>query len=134
MELKRWPKFLGLPLNLQPKYFPVSADLASHLIIAASEQSFASANRLTEACMRGAWVEEKNISEHDTLRDIVTSAGLDADALFKNAADSSPATYDRYTEEAMQLGVFGVPTYVYRGELFWGQDRLDFLDRTLQRG
>jgi 2-hydroxychromene-2-carboxylate isomerase len=134
MELKRWRAFLGVALTLQPKYFPVSPDLASHLIIAASEQSFASGNRLTEACMRGVWVEEKNISELETLRDIVSSVGLDADELFKNASELGPALYDRYTDEAMQLGVFGVPTYAYKGELFWGQDRLDFLDRALHRG
>ena len=134
VELKRWRDLVGLPLTLQPKYFPVNPDLAAHLIIAAAEQNFTSGNSLTEACMRSVWVEDKNISEPETLRAIVSSVGLDADELFKNAAEFSPTVYDRYTEEAMQLGVFGVPTYVYKGELFWGQDRLEFLDRALQRG
>ena len=50
-----------------------------------------------------------------------------------NAARSEEnvARYDALTQEALQRGVFGAPTYVYNDELFWGQDRLDFLDRAL---
>ncbi len=132
MELKRWRDYLGIPLNIQPKFFPVNPELASLLIIAAGENRSGVAPSLAYDLMRAVWAEERDIADVETLKAIIKAKGLPADDLL--AAAQSPqtkATYEALTKEAMDRGVFGAPTYAFRDELFWGQDRLDFLDRAL---
>ena len=134
VELKRWSEFLGIPLNLQPKYFPANGDLAAFWILAAAEQSADDALALTGAIGRALWVEERDVANADTLAGLAQGRGLDAARLGDRA--QSQAIKDRYaalTQEAIARGVFGAPTYVYHDELFWGQDRLDFLARKLAK-
>jgi len=134
LELKRCSEFLGIPLNPQPRFFPAPGDQAARVIIASLNEGVGVTLRLTFAIMRALWQEDRDIAEPDTLRDIVAGQGLAADTLLHDA-DSSVIVdaYERYTREAIARGVFGVPTYVLRDELFWGQDRLDFLDLALAR-
>ena len=135
VDLPRWAAFRNRPLNLHPKYFPVDGNPAAHWIIAA-EAGFgqAAALRLTGAVLQGVWAEERNIADPAELAAIATGAGLDAAALADGAArPETEATYDRYTREAIDLQVFGAPWYVVNGEPFWGQDRLELLERALAR-
>ncbi len=130
-ELKRWRDFLGVPLNIQPKYHPVASDLASQLIIAA-ERAGAPAGPLSFALMRACWAEERNISDAETLAGIATAQGLDGAKLLATARTPEiTMLYEALTREAIDRQVFGAPFYIYKGEPFWGQDRLDFLDRAL---
>jgi 2-hydroxychromene-2-carboxylate isomerase len=134
VELERWPKFLGLPLNKQPKFFPVASDLASKWILAAVNRGTPDALKLTGAILRAVWAEDRDISDANTLAAIAREQMLDADALAAGAlAPGTSARYEALTQEAIERQVFGAPTYVYRDELFWGQDRLDFLDRELAK-
>ena len=135
IELARWSKHLGLPLNLQPRHFPVPAAIASKWILAAlSEQGAAGALKLTGALLRAVWAEERNIAENDTLAAIASEQGFDARSLAEAAASAGIGErYDALTQEAIDRQVFGAPTYIYRDEPFWGQDRLDFLDRALAK-
>jgi 2-hydroxychromene-2-carboxylate isomerase len=133
-ELERWAKHLDLPIHRQPAFFPVSGDSASKWILAAAKGSAADALKLTGAILRAVWAEERNIADASTLATIAAKQGLDAKALAANA--ETPATIARYealTQEAIDRQVFGAPTYVYHDELFWGQDRLDFLARELAK-
>jgi len=134
-ELQRWSTFLGLQLNLQPKFFPVSGDLAAKLIIATQlAHGTGTALELAGAIMAGVWAEEKNIADHDTLAGIAAAHELDGKALLKSADTASiQNAYDRFTDEAISASVFGVPWYVVDGEGFWGQDRLDFVERALAK-
>lgn len=135
MELKRWRDYLGVSFILQPKYFPVASDLAARAINAAVATDPAAAPDFALGVMRSIWAEERNIAEPEVIGAAARAAGLSADKIL--AAAQSPetaATYDRLTQEAIDRGVFGFPTFVYRDELFWGQDRLDFLDRALAKG
>ena len=133
-ELERWPKFLGIRLNTQPKYFPVSGDLASKWILAALARGTPDALKLCGAFMRAVWVEERNVADAGTLAAIAQEQGLDGKALAAGAdAANVAARYESLTQEAIERQVFGAPTYIYRDELFWGQDRLDFLDRELAK-
>lgn len=130
-ELKRWRDFLGLPLTIQPKYHPVASDLAAQLIIAA-ERAGKSAGPLSFALMRACWAEERNISDADTLTVIASEQGLDGAKLVATARKPEiVALYEALTREAIDRQVFGAPFFFYQGEPFWGQDRLDFLDRAL---
>jgi len=135
LELTRWSEFLGIPMNVQPKFFPVSPELANRMLIAARlTHGVDVALSLTQAVMRGLWAEEKNIGDEDTLVQIAGSLGLDGKALIKSAETASvQAEYDRNTEDATAASVFGSPWYVLDGESFWGQDRLDFLERAMQK-
>ena len=124
-ELARWKAFLGVPLNTHPRYFPADATLAACVIAAAPADA-----RLALAgdFMRAVWVEEANIADPATVAAIAARHGI-ADAAA--AAARGRPVYEANTQEAVARHVFGAPTYAYRDELFWGQDRLDFLDRAL---
>lgn len=135
MELKRWREFLAIPLNLEPKFFPVPAEAAATLILAVlARHGVDSALDIAGDCLRAIWAEDRDISVPTTLHEIVAARGLDADALLAHATSAEVAArYVMHSQEAIARGVFGSPTYVLRDELFWGQDRLDFLDRALAR-
>jgi 2-hydroxychromene-2-carboxylate isomerase len=131
-ELARWSSYLSLPLNAQPKHFPVAGDLACRAVIAALDTGDEAALALTGALARAVWAEERDIADPDTIAAVARACGLDAAALRSRAMSAETgARYDALTAEAIERGVFGVPWYVYRDAPFWGQDRLDFLDRAL---
>ena len=132
MELARWKEHLGVPLNSKPKFFPVDANPAAIAIVAAAPSGVNVQMRLAGAILRALWAEEKNIADPATLKAIAASVGLDGDKLLATAPSAKPE-FDDLTQEALGRGVFGAPTYVYREELFWGQDRLDFLDLALAK-
>ena len=134
-ELKRWSEFLRIPLNQQPKFFPVAGDPAAKLIVAALEASgTGAAMKLAGAVLRAVWAEEADIADEATLDGLARACGMDGAALLERSrAPQVQERYDAFTREAIDAQVFGAPTYALDGELFWGQDRLDFLDRALAR-
>jgi len=133
-ELQRWSEHLSIPLNLQPKHFPVNGDLAAYWILAAAEQGLAQALDLTGAIGRAIWVQERDVAAESTLIAIAGEIGLEPGALARRAGSGEiVGRYKALTQEAIERKVFGAPTYIYRDELFWGQDRLDFLDRALAK-
>lgn len=130
-ELARWSQFLDLPLNLQPTYFPVQSDAAARLIIATQlAHGTNAALELSAAIMRAVWAEEQNIADSATLQAIANQLGHDGQNLLKSSETTSvQAEFDRFTEEASAANVFGAPWYIVDGEGYWGQDRLDFVER-----
>ena len=133
IELKRWREFLNMPLHLQPTSFPVDESLAARLVVAARNDG-ADAVGFAHAIMRSIWAEDRNIADPETLEEIIVECGLDPAKLFKAAdSDAIRADYDAGTQQAIDAQVFGAPTYILNGEPYWGQDRLDFLDRALAR-
>jgi 2-hydroxychromene-2-carboxylate isomerase len=135
VELKRFSEFLGQPIVLQPKYFPVNADDAAKLIIAVDMHDGSdAAMRIAGRILRGVWVDERNIADARDLATIVAEEGLPARRLDDSMSQAVHVRYERDTQRAIDAGVFGAPSYVVDGELFWGQDRLDFLQRRLARG
>ncbi|MEX0922921.1 MAG: 2-hydroxychromene-2-carboxylate isomerase [Rhodovibrionaceae bacterium] len=134
VELERWSKYLEMPLTLKPAYFPAPDIEAARAVIAA-DQTGGDPLKLSHAILKAVWAEERNIADFGTLQEIAEESGHHATALMAAAGEpTTKTTYEKYTEEALEAGVFGAPTYVYAGELFWGQDRLDFLDRALAEG
>ncbi len=132
VELARWRDYLGMPLNVQPKFAVSGGDLASCWIIAALEVETRRALDFAGTVMRARWAEERDIADADTLARCASTAGLDAAAIAARAnAPESAARYATFTQEAIERQVFGAPWYVVDGEPFWGQDRLEFVDRAL---
>lgn len=132
VELARFRDHLKLPLNLYPKYFPVAGNAAAQLIIAVDENDgWQQALRLTGAVLAAVWAQERNIADAAVLAELLTETGLPAQRLEQSASEPVLARYEQITQQAIDTGVFGAPTYVLDGELFWGQDRLDFLQHKL---
>jgi 2-hydroxychromene-2-carboxylate isomerase len=133
VELRRFSDWLGVALNVQPAHFPVAGDPAARLIIAADE-AHGSGAALDLAGRVGAaiWAEQRNVADPAVLQALLQEAGLDAALLQRADAPAVAERYATFTREALEAGVFGAPSYVINGELFWGQDRLDFVERRLR--
>lgn len=130
-ELGRWRDHLGMALNLHPAHFPVDHTAAGRMVIAAS-QTGADVASLANAYLTAVWAEERNIGDNDELVAIANQQGLDGAQLLTRSDDVAvEAEFEKNTEDAIAADVFGSPTWVVDGELFWGQDRLEFLDRAL---
>jgi 2-hydroxychromene-2-carboxylate isomerase len=133
-ELQRWSELLHTPLNLHPEFFPVASDTAAKLIIAATQShTTQQALQLAGALGAAVWAEQKNIADPSSLIQIADQIGLPgAELLDLAGSEAVAAQYLRNTEEAIEAQVFGVPWYRVDGEGFWGQDRLDFVERKLR--
>ena len=135
MELRRWSETRGIPLVIEPKCFPSDDSAATRLVIAAKLQG-KDAHRLSLELGRAIWEREESFAEESVMAAAAQRAGLDASALRAGGpADAElDALFQQYTEEAVTAGVFGAPSYVLpSGEIFWGQDRLDLLERALKK-
>ncbi|MEO7727623.1 MAG: 2-hydroxychromene-2-carboxylate isomerase [Burkholderiales bacterium] len=131
LELDRWRKFLGMPLNLKPRFYPPDNRLATHAVIAAQQAGLA-AVRLSHAILQALWADERNSADRATLIAIAHENGIEGEWLFAAATDAPvDAEFERNSLDAVARGVFGSPTYYFAGVPYWGQDRLDFLDRAL---
>ncbi len=132
LELKRFAEALALPLVVQPRFFPV-AGLAAAQLIVATEQVLgtASAMRLTGAIGAAVWAQERDIADTATLAALLGECELDAGLLAQSQSAEVQSRYAQNTQAAIEAGVFGAPSYVVDGELFWGQDRLDFVESRL---
>jgi 2-hydroxychromene-2-carboxylate isomerase len=132
VELRRFSEWLQLPLTLQPKHFPVAGDPSARLIsVVAERDGSQAAMRLSGAVLTAVWVQERDIADTDTLAALLRETGLDAARLAQSQGEQGQALADAHTQAAIDAGVFGSPSYVVDGEMFWGQDRLDFVERRL---
>ena len=129
-ELRRWRDHLQLPLNLEPNHFPVSDKLAATMVVKLREQHRESALRFAGACLAAVWVEDRNISDRDTLLAIAEAVEVDGEHLLKDT-DVALQTIAQESAEAVDRSVFGAPSYLVGEQLFWGQDRLQFLEGAL---
>ena len=140
LELARWRDYLGMPLNLEPAYYPKGAPVdpdwnkyPGWMVIAAQLQGL-DAQPLSHALLRALWAEERDTSEAEVRIAVAEENGYDGASLqaLEQAAETL-AVYRANSAEAIEAGVFGAPTFILNGERFWGQDRLAFLDRALDR-
>ncbi len=130
-ELRRQAAHLGLPINLKPAHWPTNGAPAAYAFIAAQQAGGGDLGGLAHAITRAVWAEEKDIAQDDVIRALLRDAGFDP-ALADSGLLAGAETYAANLEDAVDRGVFGAPFYVTEdGERFWGQDRLDDLDRHL---
>ncbi|MEQ8345160.1 MAG: 2-hydroxychromene-2-carboxylate isomerase [Sneathiellaceae bacterium] len=136
MELKRWSAFRDLPLVIQPAQFPVSDALANKALLALHRDG-ADAEAvldLAQSFHALLWLEDGNLASLSALAGRANQHGHDGAALLEKAGSPEiAALYEQESRAAIGAGVFGAPTYRLGEELFWGQDRVDFLDRALER-
>lgn len=132
VELQRFAHHLALPLVLQPRFFPVAGDPAARLIIAvALAHGTAAGLEFAGAVLAAVWAQQRNIAAPDVLGELLLEQQLPSALLAAAGTDEVQRVYDANTQAAIDAGVFGAPTYGLAGELFWGQDRLEFLQRRL---
>ncbi|WID99827.1 2-hydroxychromene-2-carboxylate isomerase (plasmid) [Bosea vestrisii] len=130
-ELRRWQVKLGMPINELPKYGTTNEDLASGLIIAAKHDG-QPVERISHDILKAAWVDELDVASPAVLLDLANRSLKDPSRLIEQAG--SPAIQEefrRYSDEAIGRGVFGSPFYLFEDEIFWGQDRLEFLEEAV---
>lgn len=134
VELRRWRDYLGMPLNPKPKFYPCRTIEPAAQAVIAIQKAGLDAISFSFAVQRALWAEDRDIADLSTLREIArATAGEVATGL---VADPQPddivAEWHGNLAEAERLGIFGTPTYVVGTELFWGQDRLEFVGRALK--
>ena len=131
-ELRRIAEMNGVPINLQPAHWPTDPLPSCHAIIAAGEAGEGNLGGLVHAILRACWADEKDISEHDILAECLEQNGFPEEIVSGDTAKAS-MVLERNTDEALERGVFGAPSYLVDDQLFWGQDRLPHLDAWLER-
>ena len=129
VDLPRFARRYSVPYKRNP-FFPIMTLGLMRGCLAAQRGGYF--ETYADAVFTAMWVEEKNTGDLAVLRAVLTAAGLDADALF--AATQEPAIKQQLianTEEAVARGAFGAPTFFVGEEMFFGQDRLDFVEEAL---
>jgi len=135
-ELRRWRDHLGIPITLEPKHFP-SAELPAASCVIGVRETIGDqpAIKLAHRVLKAVWQEEKNAGDLPTLAALIADVGLDPARVMPFVDD--PQWAERRasdTKAALDRGVFGAPSYVIGEDIFWGQDRLEFVQRRLARG
>jgi 2-hydroxychromene-2-carboxylate isomerase len=133
MELKRWREVRNIPLILQPKNSP-SDDLAATRLVIAAKLQGKDAHRLATEFGRAIWELDEPLGDATVMAAAAKRAGVDIAAVRASAPPDAELDqlYEQYTQEALAANVFGAPSYVLpSGEFFWGQDRLEMLERAL---
>jgi carboxymethylenebutenolidase len=135
-ELARWREHLGIPIAIQPKHFPAKELPGACAVIAARETlGDAPAIRLAHRILKALWQEEQDTGDEGVLARLVSEAGLDPARLLPLAQEPRWAEMrERDTAAALARGVFGAPSYVIGEDIFWGQDRLEFVAKRLAKG
>jgi 2-hydroxychromene-2-carboxylate isomerase len=133
VELDRWRRSLGMPLNLRPKFYPCRSILPAAYTMIVAQRAGLDARRLSFAIQRALWAEDRDVADIDTLRSIAGEQDIpNPDGLIvENWPQAIVDEWEGNLAEAVKIGIFGTPTYVVDGTLYWGQDRLAFLERDL---
>ena len=134
-EIKRWGNYLDIKINEKPKFHPVDPNISSKVIIASLlfdndlEKTFALTKNLCEA----VWVEDLDVSDGNVINKICEQ--LDLKESTKNLYNKDEKVIEvlkNNTSDAKKNNVFGVPTFLYKNELFFGQDRMFMLEQTIK--
>ncbi len=126
-DMQRIADKLGLAINPKPKHWPVPVDLAATTIYSAADLGI-DPHRVSFALLSAVYSEELDISDAGVISGILNKLDLDAEAIVRHRENKIiHSRYEAATDAAIQLGVFGSPTYVVGEEMFFGQDRLDML-------
>ena len=135
-ELARWRDHLCIPITIAPKYFPSSEALTASCVIGVRETiGDWPAVKLAHRILKAVWQEEKNPADPTVLSALIADVGLTPDEILR--LGGNPQWEQRRladTQAALERNVFGAPSYVIGDDIFWGQDRLGFVERRLARG
>ena len=132
-DLQRFAKRYGVPYQHNP-HFPINTLMLMRGAIGLQMRDPARMVPYVDAVYRAIWVDAKNMNDPATVGGVLHAAGFDPQALL--ALTSEPEVKDRLkavTQDAVERGVFGAPTFFVDGQMYWGQDRLDFVKQALEQ-
>lgn len=131
-EIERWAELRNVPvMRSRPTHHDAPYDIASCMILALGGRG-AQVDAMAHALLEAHWRDDVDLSDMATLAQIATRLGHDAPALLDAAQTPKiRAQYAVNAQTALAADVFGSPTYIYEGEVFYGQDRLELLDRAV---
>ena len=132
-ELNRWKSFLQSPIIIEPDFFPYNP-LTASLVVIATDKLFGQDKGMliTQKLMEGCWVHNRDMGSDEEIRNCIEACDIDSETVMQSITTQETMNqYDENTELAIKNDVFGAPTYRIDGEPFWGQDRLDFVERAL---
>ena len=134
VEMERWKRIRGIPLVTWPKFYPADPSLGHRMLLAAAGEG-KDVTAFAHAGLRAVWADELNVEDAATLIDLADDSGLDGRQLLTRAKQPELAAHEAgLTREAIERQLFGAPFYFYRGEPFWGQDRLEQLEAAIVSG
>lgn len=134
IEMERWKAIRDIPLVTWPKFYPADPTLGHRMLLAAVREGQDVAS-FAHAGLKAVWADELNVEDPDTLVRLANAAGLNGRRLLAQATDADLVAQEAgLTREAIDRQLFGAPFYFYRGEPFWGQDRLNHLEKAIVSG
>lgn len=131
-DLTRFAGRYGVPFEENP-YFPINTLTLMRIVTGLQMQQPAQFVRLVDAVYGAIWAERKNMNDAQVVAEVLQGAGFDPAAMLALAGD--PAVKERLkavTQDAVERGAFGAPTFFVGGQMHWGQDRLDFVKQALE--
>lgn len=132
-DLDRYARSYGVPLVMNP-HFPINTITLMRVDVGLLESGNTRLAAYRDAVFRAIWAEQRNMGDAATVSEVLGAAGLDAAAALAMAADPQvKESLKTRTQQAVDRGVFGAPTFFVGDEMFWGQDRLDFVRAALTR-
>jgi 2-hydroxychromene-2-carboxylate isomerase len=131
-ELARWRDALKLPLTVHPRFFPANGMVATLITLHLRDTvSTTAALKFLGSLLVAVWVDEQNIADEAVLAQLLTAQGLNTGLVSSAQNDATKAAYAKDTADAIAAGVFGSPSYVIGDQMYWGQDRLNFVESHL---
>ena len=132
IEIERAGKVAGMPVNPKPAHWPTNPAPSSYALIAAQNAGGGDLAELVAGITRACWAEEKDIADDAVIKACLDAAGFDP-SLADSGLLSGAETYEANLEDAVNAGVFGAPFFITdTDQRFWGQDRIEQLDQTLE--
>ncbi|MGB7181043.1 MAG: DsbA family protein [Burkholderiaceae bacterium] len=133
-EIERWSQYRRAPvMGARPTWHDHDLTLSSTLVIAA-QQRHQDVGDLTHAMLTAHWKDDADLADPDALVQIAHSVGMNGHELLQEAAQAKILKiYRDNTDEAIERNIFGSPTYFVDGDMFYGQDRLELVERALQK-
>ncbi|WP_127088479.1 2-hydroxychromene-2-carboxylate isomerase [Aquabacter cavernae] len=133
MELQRWRVKRGVDFHLAPRFWPFDPSTADRAVIAALAHG--PVDGLLARLYSAVWQRQENLGDPAELARIIDEMGLPGAAIVADAqGEATGAAYEANRQRALDAGMFGAPSYVLEGEVFWGQDRVELLDDALSSG
>ena len=129
-ELPRIAKHNNMDITVKPAFWPTNPAPSCYAIIAAQAVGGGNVGELCQSILRACWLEDKDISDDKVIKDALISNGFDA-SITESGLLEGAETFSRNTEDAIQANVFGSPSYVVGDQVFFGQDRLEYLNAYL---
>jgi 2-hydroxychromene-2-carboxylate isomerase len=131
VELQRYAELRGLPICKPAPVDPSLADLCAAAIVLAGRDPL----DFMGSVLSARWADNRDIGDEATVASLLAAAGFDPAAVIERArSPEAAALRAKNTAEAIAADAIGVPAYVLNGEVFWGQDRIDLVERALSTG